>query len=57
MKAATPASFKKGQSGNPNGRPKKAWTMKSLIEKALEEQGQSGVPKKVLIARKLTELG
>ena len=27
MKTATPASYKKGQSGNPNGRPKKGYSI------------------------------
>jgi len=30
--------FKKGESGNPGGRPKKDWTWASLIEEAVEEE-------------------
>lgn len=48
--------FGPGNNANPNGRPKKEWTMASLIRNALEEQNASGVPKKVTIARKLAEL-
>ncbi len=40
--------FKKGESGNPNGAPKKEWTWRSLL---LEE------PKKVIMARKLISKG
>lgn len=29
--------FKKGQSGNPGGRPKSPWTFKGLYEEAMEE--------------------
>lgn len=36
----TPASWKPGQSGNPNGRPKRDWTFKGLIEEALEEAAE-----------------
>ena len=32
MKTATPASFKKGKSGNPNGRPKKTQEEIDLIQ-------------------------
>lgn len=53
---ATRTSFKKGQVANPNGRPKRGWSMKSLIEEALEEQSITGVPKKKLIAIKLADL-
>lgn len=41
------------QNINKNGAPKKEWTMKGLIEEALEEEDQSGTPYKKLIARKL----
>jgi len=49
-------SVKPGQVLNPNGRPKKAWTMASLIRDAAEEEDENGVPRKVAIAKKLAEL-
>lgn len=63
--ALTQTSFKPGESGNPNGRPKREWTMQSLIEEALEEEielknklgqvtGKASIKK--LIAKKLAHL-
>lgn len=49
-------SFKPGQSGNPGGRPKKAWTFSGLLEQALEEEDEKGIPHKVTITRKLVEM-
>lgn len=48
--------FKPGQSGNPNGRPKRDWTVQSLIEEAMEESDESGVPAKKIIYQKLVNL-
>lgn len=48
--------FKPGQSGNPNGRPKRDWTVQSLIEEAMEESDESGVPAKKIIYQKLVSL-
>lgn len=48
--------FKLGNNANPNGRPKKEWTMKSLIIESLEEQSEDGTPAKKGIARKLAKL-
>lgn len=46
----------KGTTPNPNGRPKKEWTMAGLIEQALEIEHTTGKPKKQVIAEKLAEL-
>ncbi len=48
--------FKPGQCGNPNGRPKRDWTVQSLIEEAMEEQDETGVPAKKIIYKKLVAL-
>lgn len=57
--------FQPGNNANPHGRPKKEWTMKSLIQKALEEEveiknklGQVTGKKaiKEIIAKKLAQL-
>lgn len=48
--------FKPGNNANPNGRPKKEWTMKSLIEEALEELQEDGTPVKKGIAKRLSKL-
>jgi len=48
--------FKPGESGNPNGRPKRDWTVQGLIEEAMEEQDQTGVPAKKAIYQKLVAL-
>ena len=45
--------FPKGVSGNPNGRPKREWTWAGLIEDAMEEEDETGIPYKKIIARKL----
>ena len=34
--------FKKGQSGNPGGRPKREWTWAGELQKAVEEMGKDG---------------
>lgn len=36
-KSRNPSWFKPGQTGNPNGRPKKDWTWKDLLQEAAEE--------------------
>jgi hypothetical protein len=46
--------FKKGQSGNPGGRPKKEWTWSKLLEKiGEEEEPKSGKKFKELVSRRL----
>jgi len=55
--AKTSTSFTKDDPRiNRNGRPPKPWTMEGLIREAAEEENESGIPKKKLIANKLTEL-
>lgn len=48
--------FPKGVSGNPNGRPKREWTWAGLIEDAMEEQDETGIPYKKTVTRKLRQL-
>lgn len=48
--------FKKGQSGNPGGRPKKSWTWAGLLEEAMEEElttvdGKKDTAKKFITKR------
>jgi len=52
----SPATYKKGQSGNPKGAPKKDWTMTELYRKAGEEVGETGLTKKELVAQKLWKI-
>lgn len=46
----------KGTTPNPNGRPKRDWTVQGLIEEAMEEQDETGVPAKKIVYRKLVAL-
>ena len=46
----------KGTTPNPNGRPKREWTMTGLLEEALEEQDETGTPYKKVITKKLRQL-
>ena len=53
--------FKKGQSGNPGGRPKRAWTWATLLEEAVEEEfttkdGKLTSGGKDFIAKKLVHM-
>lgn len=49
--------FKKGQpSPNPKGRPKRDWTVQGLIEQAMEEEDETGVPAKKIVYNKLVAL-
>lgn len=48
--------FKKGQSGNPKGAPKKEWTFRSLLLESLEEKDEKGTPYKKVITKKLASL-
>lgn len=53
----TSTSFKAGDPKiNRDGAPKKEWTMAGLYREAAEEMDATGVPKKVIIARKLVSL-
>lgn len=46
----------KGTTPNPNGRPKREWTVAGLIEEAMEEEDATGVPAKKAIYQKLVAL-
>ena len=52
-KLPTPASWKKGQSGNPRGAPKKAWHWAEVIRDAAERLGSDGREYRVAIAEAL----
>lgn len=49
--------FPKGVSGNPAGPPRKEWTWRSLIVEAMEEEQETGIPAKKLLARSLVKKG
>ena len=46
----------KGQSGNPNGRPRKAHSMTEAIARLLDAKGKDGVLVRDAVAAKLTEM-
>ena len=49
------ASWKKGQSGNPNGRPKREWTWNGVLQDAVEKSEKDGIPVKVHVAEALVQ--
>lgn len=51
--ARSSTTIKKGQVLNPTGRPKRDWTVAGLIEEAMEEQDETGVPAKKIVYQKL----
>ena len=52
--APTPASWKPGKSGNPNGRPKKDDSMRAILERALEDiEPKSKKQYKELVSKRL----
>ena len=51
--AKVSTSYKKGQSGNPKGRPKKGWTWSEALEDAMKEAMKDGKPVKHHVARAL----
>ena len=54
--AKTSTSFKPGEVNNPKGRPKREWTVQGLIEQAMEQQSETGVPHKKIVYEKLVSL-
>lgn len=51
------ASFKPGDPRiNRKGRPKREWTVKGLIEQAMEEEVETGVPYKKAVYTKLVNM-
>jgi len=46
----------KGTTPNPNGRPKREWTVAGLIEEAMEAEAETGVPYKKAVYTKLVEM-
>lgn len=55
--AKTSTSFVKGDPRiNRDGRPKEPWTMTGLYKEALDEESETGVPRKIIVARKLVQL-
>lgn len=55
---AKPQSFKPGKDPRRNlkGAPKKEWTMTALYKEAGDEADETGVPMKVIVAKKLWKL-
>lgn len=49
-------TMKPGETLNPNGRPKRDWTVAGLIEQAMEEEDETGVPYKKAVYNKLVSL-
>lgn len=47
---------KKGADANPNGRPKREWTVAGLIEEAMEAEAESGIPYKKAVYTKLVSM-
>ena len=47
---------KKGAAANPNGRPKREWTVAGLIEQAMEEVAETGIPYKKAVYTKLVRM-
>lgn len=52
---AKPGTFKKGQSGNPKGAPKRAWTWAGELQKAVEKKNLDGVAIKEAVAESLID--
>ena len=49
-------TFVKGESGNPNGRPKKGHSLSDLLLSALAEKGQKGIPKRKELMQVLLDM-
>lgn len=49
-------TIKPGEVRNPNGRPKREWTWAGLIEDAMDEEDETGVPYKLIVTRRLRQM-
>jgi hypothetical protein len=57
LRPPTDGSWKPGQTGNPNGRPKREWTFQGELEKALEDEAKDGKSYKYHLMRALLSQG
>lgn len=54
---AKPQSFKKNDPRiNRKGRPKREWTVAGLIEEAMEQEDETGIPYKKIVYTKLVSM-
>ena len=46
-------SWKKGETGNPNGAPRRLWTWAGVVQEAVEQLEEDGTPIKISVAKAL----